>query len=108
MGGFKATAFENCSYASNLGYSVSPREETGVLDEIGKTERDRYKTDKNFWMNQVNDKWDTFMFQQAYNWKVHDLPEEVKKKLSSGFKDGADGCVSSWFSLSNLGDVSKF
>jgi hypothetical protein len=75
MGGFKATAFENCSYASNLGYSVSPREETGVLDEIGKTERDCYKIDKNFWMNQVNDKWDTFMFQQAYNWKVHDLPE---------------------------------
>ena len=86
MGGFEATAFENCSYALNLGYSVSPREETG--DE---TERSCHKTDKTLWTNQVNDKSDNLM-----------------KKLSGDLEDGADSCGRSWFSILSLGDVSEF
>lgn len=64
---------------------LCPQEKRRVLGEIGKAEGDCFKTIKNFWINQVDDKWDKFMFQ-------------AKKKLS-GSMDGSGGVGRPWFSL---------
>ena len=56
-------------------------------------------------MNQVKDGWDTFMFKQAHNWGDCPLPEEVKKKLYGGAKDGFAGSGMTWVNL-DLGEES--
>jgi hypothetical protein len=91
-------ALENCCYASHLGYSDSPREKTRILGEISKAKGDCNKTDSNMWLNQVEDKWDKILFEQALNWEGPKLPEEAKKKLSGALESSGVGGVS-WISL---------
>jgi hypothetical protein len=59
-------------------------------------------------MNQVNDKWDYFMFKQAHNWEDLTIPEEVKMKLAGNHKTEDEAGGRSWVSLMSMGVESDF
>lgn len=91
-------ALENYCYATYLGNFDSPRKATRVLNEIGQAEGDSYKTNKHMWLNQVEDKWDKILFEQALTWEGSAIPEEAKNKFFEA-KEGAGLGGKMWISL---------
>ena len=45
------------------------------------------KTSKTDWLDQVEDRWDKLMFQEALNWKTREIPKELKNRLSNKVGD---------------------
>jgi hypothetical protein len=70
--------------------------------EFGKAQKHCTQADKDYWLNQVKNKWDYYMFKQAHNWSDTTIPDDVRKKLVENHKieDEEDGRP--WFSLLSL------
>jgi hypothetical protein len=98
---------ENCNNAAELVYSMPSGKETfaGKLRKL-KSLATAHKTNKNFWINQVENKWEKYMFQQAQNWEDKEIPEKVKAKLAESLLEERDISKRRWFSVLSLGESS--
>lgn len=99
----EVTVTKDHNHATELVYSMPSG---GVCWEAEKAEILGYKTNKNFWIDQVEDKWEKYMFQQAQNWDDKEIPEEVKEKLSGSPLEERVISNRCWFSLLSLGESS--
>jgi hypothetical protein len=72
---------ENCNNAAELVYSMSSG--GGVCSEAGKAEILGHKTNKNFWIDQVESKWEKHMFQ---------LPSPELGRQSNSRKSKGEAC----------------
>ena len=62
LGGLEDSVIKSCCYASNLDHLNPTREEARILRVTAKAEGDCHEANKDLWLNQVEDKWDKFMF----------------------------------------------
>jgi hypothetical protein len=58
-----------------------------------------YKTNKVDWLDQVEDAWDKFLFQEAINWKTKEIPAELKTKFSDKLEGEVRPNKKLWFNL---------
>jgi hypothetical protein len=65
--GYESFTLENCHNSSKLEYRMPTTDETRVHDKTGGTETCSNKSDKNGWLEMVNDPGKRFMFQEAQN-----------------------------------------
>lgn len=96
---------EDCNNAAELVYSM-PSGEGDFCWEAGKAEILGHKANKYFWIDQVENKWEKYMFQQAQNWEDKEIPEKVKAKLAESLLEERDISKRCWFSVLSLGESS--
>jgi len=78
---------ESSNYVTRMGFTLSTNEEAGIFCEVGGAKMFGNKTSKTDWLDQVEDRWDKLMFQEALNWKTREIPKELKNRLSNKVGD---------------------
>jgi len=68
-------------------------------DKTGGAETCSNKSDKNRWLEMVNDHRKRSMFQEAQNWKALEIPEKAKKYLSYNLESVSGGKSDQWLNL---------
>lgn len=81
MDGFEFTALHDCEQATRVDSTLPTREEDDFCFHFEDLKEHGIKARKNWWLDKINNQWEKYMYQEAFNWKNREVPAGMEAML---------------------------